>query len=220
MNETAARRNLKILGNSTMSGGSFLDVKVVGECEFHGDVDCGKLKLTGEAWVHGNLRMEKVKLTGECTVKGSIDGESLSGQGEVRAGSDLHIEEIKLAGSLSVAGDCEAEEIRVTGALQVEGVLNAENVELSLYGPSHAAEARAGSIAIKRKIGAALMHPGRPTFTAGLIEGDEVDLQGTQAGIVRGNRVIIGTDCNIDRVEYRESLEIHEKANVNYRIKL
>ncbi|MHA6533407.1 polymer-forming cytoskeletal protein [Paenibacillus sp. BAC0078] len=220
MNETAARRNLKVLGNSTMSGGSFLDVKVMGECRFNGNVDCQKLKLMGETSVHGNLRMEQMKLTGECIVKGRIDGESLSGQGEIRAGSDLRIEEIKLTGSLSVAGDCEAEEIRLTGALQVDGVLNAESVELSLFGPSRAAEARAGSITIKRKIGGSLMHPGRFSFSAGLIEGDEVELQGTQAGIVRGNRVIIGTDCDIDVVEYRQSLEIHENANVNYRIKL
>lgn len=220
MNETAERRNLKILGNSTMSGGSFLDVKVTGECRFNGDVDCGKLKLMGESWVDGNLQMEQMKLTGECTVKGGIDGESLRGQGEVRAGSDLHVEEIKFTGSISVAGDCDAENIHLTGTLQADGVLSAEKIELSLFSPSRAAEVRAGSLAIKRKIGGALMHPGRFSFTAGIIEGDKVEIQGTQAGTVRGNRVIIGKDCTIDTVEYRESLEIHENANVNYRIKL
>ena len=42
---------------------------------------------------------------------------------------------------------------------------------------------------------------------AGDIEGDDVDLEYTQADVVRGRRVRIGEGCSIGRVEYSESLD-------------
>ena len=41
----------------------------------------------------------------------------------------------------------------------------------------------------------------------GDIEGDDVDLEYTQADVVRGRRVRIGEGCSIGRVEYSESLD-------------
>ncbi len=222
MNETADRTNQKILGNSTSAGGRFLDVKVTGECTFNGDVDCRKLTLMGETKVNGSLVMENMKLTGECSVKGGIEGESLRGQGEIRAES-VHVEGIKFTGNLSVAGNCDAEEMQISGAVQVDGLLSAETLEISLYGPSRAAEVGGGSVKIKRSLGGALIRPGHPghlSFAAGLIEGDQVELQGTAAETVRGGRVVIGTGCEIGTVEYRDSLDIHSNAVVRNQVKV
>ena len=41
----------------------------------------------------------------------------------------------------------------------------------------------------------------------GDIEGDDVDLEYTEADVVRGRRVRIGEGCSIGRVEYSESLD-------------
>lgn len=222
MNETANRTNLKILGNSTSAGGRFLEVKVTGECTFHGDVDCRKLTLMGETKVGGSLVMESMKLTGECSVKGGIEGESLRGQGEIRAES-VHVEDIKFTGNLSVSGNCDAEDMQISGAVQIDGLLSAETLELSLFGPSRAAEVGGGSIKIKRSLGGALIRPGHHgqlRFAAGLIEGDHVDLQHTAADTVRGGRVVIGSGCEIGTVEYRDFLDIHPNAVVRNQVKV
>ncbi|MGN7761884.1 hypothetical protein [Paenibacillus sp. 22594] len=222
MNETEERTNLKVLGNSTSAGGDFLDVKVTGECTFNGDVDCRKFTLMGETEVNGSLVMESMKLTGECAVKGSIEGESMRGQGDIKAAS-IHVEGIKFTGNLSVSGDCDAEDMHISGAFQVDGLLSAETLEISLFGPSRAAEVGGGSIKIKRSLGGKLIRPGHPgslRFTAGLIEGDHVELQGTTAGTVRGGSVIIGTGCEIETVEYRDFLDIHRNATVRNQVKL
>ncbi|MNC40989.1 hypothetical protein D3C81_1673100 [compost metagenome] len=113
--------------------------------------------------------------------------------------------------------------MHISGALQIDGLLSAQTLEVSLFGPGMAAEIGGGRIKIKRSIGGVLIKPGqsgRLRFTAGLIEGDQVELQVTTAGTVRGGNVIIGTGCEIDTVEYSGSLDIHQNAIVRNQVKL
>lgn len=223
MIEAAARNPLKILGTTTSAGGYFGDVKVTGECQFTGDVDCLKLSLTGETAVAGSLRMDKMKITGEFAVEGILEGHSLRGQGEIKAAS-TRISQVDFNGNLEVLGDCEAEELRISGAIHVAGLLNAEQLEISLYGPSAAKEVGGSAITIKRSKAGLLMNLVKPNpkvmFTAGLIEGDRVDLNYTKAEVVRGDHVIIGAECEINTVEYSSTLELHKYANVKRQVKL
>jgi cytoskeletal protein CcmA (bactofilin family) len=211
------------MGTSASVGGYFQDVKVTGECKFTGDVDCLKFSQTGEITVDGNLRLQNMKITGECEVKGRIDGASLRGQGQLTAGGGLRIEDIKLTGGIMVTGDCEAEQLQLTGIIEVSGLLNAGNLELALFGPCRAEAVGGGSISIKRSLTGALLNTGqgkKMSFTAKLIEGDQIELQSTKAQMVRGRRVIIGTGCEIDTVEYRDLLEIHKSAVVRNPVKV
>ncbi|QSF43089.1 hypothetical protein [Paenibacillus tianjinensis] len=216
MNEMMNRSNLKVLGTSSSLGGYFLEIKVTGECKFAGDVDCQSLSLTGETAVSGSLRMEKLKMTGELSVKKRMEGGMLRGHGEVQAGS-VSARQLKFSGSLEVGGDCEAEELQVSGALRIKGLLSAETLQLTLYGPSSAAEVGGSTITVKRSKTKTLLHLGQGqdmVFTSGLIEGDYVELQNTYAGTVRGEKIIIGPGCVIQLVEYRDYLEIHKSATV------
>ena len=52
-----------------------------------------------------------------------------------------------------------------------------------------------------------LFHGSVSCAQVGDIEGDDVDLEYTQADVVRGRRVRIGEGCSIGRVEYSESLD-------------
>ncbi|OMF85213.1 hypothetical protein BK144_28525 [Paenibacillus sp. FSL R7-0273] len=222
MNDFAGRSNLKVLGTSSSLGGFFQDVKITGECRFNGDVDCQSLSITGENEVSGSLKTEKLKLTGELAVNGRLEAGTLRGQGDIKAGS-LCAEQLKLSGSLEVSGNCEAEELELSGTLQVKGLLSAEKIQLKLYGPGSAAEVGGGTITVKRSKTKALLLPGNHTemrFTAGLIEGDYIELQNTHADTVRGEKVIIGTGCVIQKVEYSSLLEIHKSALVKQQLKI
>jgi cytoskeletal protein CcmA (bactofilin family) len=215
--------NLNMVGTSTSGGGSFLNVKVTGECQFNDAVDCRKLSLTGNVRVDGDLRVEKLKVTGELVVAGLLEGQSLRGTGEVKADS-ARIEQIDFSGSLVVKGDCEAEQLQISGAAEVEGLLSAERLQINLYGPGKAREVGGGTIVIKQnKTGKLLkLIKGKQDviFRAGQIEGDTIELQCTVADTVRGGSVIIGPDCVIQTVEYRETLEIHKNATVKQQVKI
>ncbi|AJS59533.1 hypothetical protein [Paenibacillus sp. IHBB 10380] len=218
------RNDLRIIGTTTSVGGFYQNVSITGECQINGDVDCRRLSLTGEANVAGNLRVEDMKITGECMVNGSLDGLSLRGRGEIQTTSGLRIERIKFTGDLDVLGDCEAEELQLSGAVHVEGLLSADRLNINLFGPSHAREVGGSLIVIKHSKSGKLLNlmklKGKVLFETGLIEGDSVELQHTKANMVRGERVIIGTDCEIQTVEYRDTLEIHKSAIVKHQIKL
>ncbi len=53
-----------------------------------------------------------------------------------------------------------------------------------------------------------------------VIEADDIDIKGTKAELVSGQKVTIGDLCIIERAEYRESIKISEKAVVNEVIKI
>jgi len=53
-----------------------------------------------------------------------------------------------------------------------------------------------------------------------LIEGEEIDLQATKAGVVRGRNVVIGPGCEMERVEYSGSLMVAPEAKVGEQVKV
>ncbi|MFF2014454.1 polymer-forming cytoskeletal protein [Paenibacillus sp. NPDC058177] len=223
MSDNTTLNNLSMVGTSTSGGGSFLNVKVTGECQFNDTVDCRRLSLTGNVRVDGDLRLEKLKVTGELAVAGVLTGQSLRGTGEVKAAS-ARMEQIDFSGSLVIHGDCEAEQLEISGAAVVEGLLSAERLQINLYGAGQAREVGGGTIVIKQNKTGKLLNLIKAKqdviFRADLIEGDTIELQCTVADTVRGGSVIIGPDCVIQTVEYREKLEIHKNAMVKQQVKI
>jgi hypothetical protein len=46
------------------------------------------------------------------------------------------------------------------------------------------------------------------------IEGDDIYLEYVKAKVVRGNNIEIGPDCEIDLIEYKNTLKQHESSRV------
>lgn len=229
------RADLKIVGNGTSNGGTFNKVKIVGEGEINGDVDCRTLNCTGTLEVDGGLRIEVLKATGTIAVTGPMSGEELnltgnlsvcSGlkagkarlNGEIRIEGGIAGEDIGLFGSCELTGNCQAERLRIKGALQTQGTINAEQVELAMFGRSQAGEIVGGQIRIAP-------HPtwkwvslfkswGTPELQATVIEGDVIRLENTVADIVRGGDVSIGPGCRIRLVEYTKHYHQDPHAEV------
>ncbi|MDU4695549.1 MAG: hypothetical protein E6Y08_07020 [Paenibacillus sp.] len=235
------RADLKIVGNGTSNGGIFNKVKVVGEGEINGDVDCLTLNCTGTLEVDGGLRIEVLKATGTIAVTGPMSGEELnltgnlsvrSGlkagkarlNGEIRIEGGIAGEDIGLFGSCELTGNCQAERLRIKGALQTQGTINAEQVELAMFGRSQAGEIVGGQIRIAPhptwKWGSLFKSWGTPELQATVIEGDVIRLENTVADIVRGGDVSIGPGCRIRLVEYTKhyhqdpNAEVGEHLNV------
>lgn len=218
------RNDLKMIGESTSAGGRFRNVSVIGECVLTGEVDCVKLSCTGEMIVNGSLKTEELKLTGECAVKGQLDAGTVRGRGEIEVSSGLRGENIKFTGNINVQGDCEMGTFEMFGGFDVKGLLSADWLEIKMYGPCQAREIGGAKLRVKRSKPAVLLRLIKPISAAvlstDLIEGDAVHLEFTTSGIVRGNSVIIGPGCKIERVEYRDTLVVHKSAIVKERIKL
>lgn len=223
MNESALP-NLRLVGTSSAAGGRYDRVKITGECRVSGDLACRRLGAMGNVWVEGALTSEDMSVTGVAEIKGSLRAGTVRGRGELRFENAARVGKVDFTGNLTVRGDMEADRFLLTGACAVDGLLNADLLEIRLYGLCRAREIGGESIAVKRSGVSRLMglvNIGGPVLlTADVIEGDSVDLSCTEAGVVRGNHVVIGPDCVIGKVEYRESLKVHKNAVVEERIRV
>jgi len=211
-----------MIGTTTSMGGKFRHVKLTGESVLEGDIDCIKLANIGEVVVKGNLRTNMLKVTGECEVQGSMEALIVRGRGELTVSSGVRGENIKFIGNIKAGEDCEAGAVDIGGGFAIDGLLSADTLDVKMYGPCSAREIGGTLLRVRRSRATRLLQLFKSNdnalLTTDQIEGDKVELEHTIAAVVRGNQVSIGAGCHIERVEYRDTLNIHKSAVVKIRI--
>ncbi|USB32811.1 hypothetical protein [Paenibacillus sp. YPG26] len=230
------RPDVKIVGSGGSAGGRVGKLSIVGEAELNGDVDALSFKCTGNAVVYGKVKTGSLKLTGELSIKGSLEGEKLNMTGKLHVGGESESQSVKMRGKTVTEGQkngeqmelsgyntdssgCQAEEFRLHGSVHMDGMLNAEKVEIKLFGDSRIKEIGGGQIRIKPSGGVwamlGMFNTGGPRqLSVDCIEGDVIELENTEAGLVRGSRVTIGPGCKIGLVEYIESFHQDDSSRI------
>jgi len=216
--------DLKINGQSSAAGGNYNDLIVNGEGRITGDLDCIKLKINGQCDINGNVKAVSVEVNGSNSIKGNLEAEIAKIYGSADIDGNVSVDKAETYGSISINGDCNAEVFKIEGTFAIEGLLNAGELELSLYGSSKAREIGGENITVKRKgksgfLGLKRMMQGKE-LTVDTIEGDDIYLENTQAKVVRGNNIEIGPGCEIELVEYKNSLKQDDKADISTHTKI
>lgn len=227
-NEHGVRRDLTITGEGSLGGGAYGRVRIRGEGELHGDVDCEALCVLGNCRAEGRVDARVVDVTGTLEVAGGARGGRVLGRGVItvhdacewelvryRGVLTVHgacrVDRLDVRGELTVEGDLTAETCEVWGVITVDGLVNAETLELVLFGPSRAGEIGGGTVTVRPN---RVPFAGDGELMVDVVEGDQVSLYRTTAKVVRGGRVTIGRGCRVDVVEYRESYEADLRAEV------
>lgn len=237
-------QDIKISGSGTASGGKYNDIKISGSGHINGDVECNNFKTSGSSKMEGNIKSKLISVSGsvhitgnteseEIKVSGSIkiDGDAKSAKVNISGGADfdgnLHAEEIDVSGGIKIKNDCEAELFKARGGFSIGGLLNAENVDIRHDGRCTVKEIGGEHIEIKLGNGFNLfskvvkyLFSDVGMLETASIEGDDIYLEGTEAKVVRGNKITIGRDCRIGRVEYKDSLNLQDNAVVKEQVKL
>ena len=238
--ENQNRNDLKINGSGNTTGGMFNYVVVNGVGDINGDVDCISFKTNGASSLNGNLKSKSVKVNGSSSVKGNIDSEeikingSADFKGMVEAKeSNIH-GELNLTGNISsvimdlrgwmkVSGDCNAETFSCQGGFSIVGMLSADDINIKLHAPCRVKEIGGEKITVEMGRGFAFKKFIKTIFpswdinrklTADVIEGDDIELEATNAKVVRGNNIVIGDGCEIDLVEYKNSFNMNKNSTV------
>lgn len=221
--EQVHQGNMSIVGNGSIASGTYNKVKIIGECEVLGELHCETFNCTGTCTIFGPVRAGYFKQQGEVKVKGGWSGGELKGMGELTVDGPVRGRVIHVMGQLK-ARSVEAESLTVKGVLALAELVNAEQVELRLYGPSTVKEIGGGRIDVRRSRWMAIKDlvasQKHTELTVSVIEGDDVYLEHTRADVVRGNRIHIGTGCQIGRVEYTQSLHVARHAVIHSEIQL
>ncbi|MFI5144671.1 MAG: polymer-forming cytoskeletal protein [Ignavibacteria bacterium] len=238
--ETQSRHDLKINGAGNTAGGKFNDVIINGVGDINGDVECINFKANGASSIIGNLNSKAAKINGSTSIRGDLTSDELKVNGsaeingaievkeskingEVKLNGNMKAESVELHGWMKISGDCNAESFVSSGGFSITGMLNADDIEIKLHGPCKAKEIGGEKISVKKGNEFTLKKIIKSIFTswdlngklsADLIEGDDIELEATKAKIVRGKNVTIGSDCEIELVEYKNSFNQTSKDGV------
>jgi cytoskeletal protein CcmA (bactofilin family) len=221
--ELKKRGDLTINGFGASNGGQFNNVILNGKGTVNTDIECQDFECNGTGSVKGNLHSKKAKISGNAKFGGSITSTSLMIEGRAKIennvnaknvkvsghasiGGSLKGEEVKIKGRINVGEDCEAEIFKSECQFTVGGLLNADKVDVKIYGECRAQEIGGQSIMVRTKgisfIGQLLKTFIPTVLETDLIEGDHIEIENTNAKVVRGNNVTIGANCKIGLVEY------------------
>lgn len=240
--ENTASGDLSISGSGTVSGGTYRTVTISGSGKVQGDISCGSMEISGSGKIFGNVDAKSLRISGSGVIHGStntavftVNGSSRLGKnvtarefqvnGTARIRGSLHGETTRSYGILNIEGDIETEVLTVEGQLSVDGLCSAEQIDLKLNGGSSVIkEIGCSALEVRRKSFAGLLSQlfgsiRRTALTAETIEGDEIFLEDTVAKTVRGNRVVIGEGCHIDKIFYKQSYQCAEHSKVGAAIK-
>ncbi|MCD9023883.1 hypothetical protein [Cohnella silvisoli] len=224
--DQSIKPDLVINGVSSAWGGEYGKVKIDGVGTVQSNISSVTFDANGMTKIKGDLISEELDSDGLMKVEGHLSAGKSIIDGHMTVKGSLRGEQLKLNGVLNVGGDCEIEVFDAEGAFVVKGLLNAGRMNVRLHGRGKAREIGVEFIQVRQASKSAWSRLWRwmlPKFTPELhavaIEGDDIDLEYTEADVVRGNRVIIGKGCNIGKVEYRSELKVHPSAKVGKGVK-
>lgn len=213
----------KCNGSAHIEGNIKADTaKVNGSSHIEGNMETGEMTINGSTDIDGNLTCSEVKIQGSSTVKGNLKGKEIIVRGSASIKGNVSGDEVDVKGQVKIGGDCEAESFKARGNFKINGLLNAGSIDIELYRLCEAKEIGGENIIVKKNTDVSGFKKlikffiGQQTdqLTAEVIEGDHVYLEYTHAKVVRGNTIEIGPGCVIDRIEYKQSLELDENAKI------
>lgn len=232
--------DLIINGVGSSNGGVFDQVLISGKGTVNTAIQCTYFKCSGTGMVYSDINSEKAKISGSAKISGNVSSRDfvIEGRAAIHGNTNVHKldvkgrgsfdghvkgEEIKAKGSIVIDGNCEAEIFKAEGHFVVGGLLSAEKIEIVTASSCKATEIGGGTIRVKQKSNFLrdLLKPVFPIrLETELIEGDRIELENTKAKMVRGNHIIIGENCEIDCVEYKESFRVEKNGHVKENIQL
>jgi len=231
--------DMKIAGSGSITPGEYENIRVSGSGKICGPVRCRSLHASGSVFAEGDIFCEEeIHVSGSGRFRGTLQAGEFRAAGSAHVDGDLIVTGeakaagsfrcdggiragvLHLAGGIRVEKDAEAEEARISGAFRCGGLLNAERVELRTDGGMDIGSIGGSVIRVQwESRGFNLRNLVRKncegTVTVrGAVEGDDILLECVTAPRVSGRTVVIGEGCNIDLVQYSETVEISPDARV------
>ncbi|MDF2557526.1 MAG: hypothetical protein K0R71_1354 [Bacillales bacterium] len=231
-------KNLIINGSSSTNGGDFDKVSIRGEGTIYGDVKADVVNIYGQGTFRDNVSIKKMKVMGQTDIYGGINADLLKvyGQldiskmskvkhlkvrGEVKFFNHLYGERIDNKGSLKVNGNVTCDQFLSKGECKIDGLLSAEEINVKLlFSTSRITEIGGGTVSVNRHnfpYGINFRSK-RAHLVTTVVEADDIYLEYTTAKVVRGNNIKIGPGCDIELIEYRDSIHVSPASTVHSEI--
>ncbi|PDZ13205.1 hypothetical protein CON70_02010 [Bacillus pseudomycoides] len=193
-------------------------VGIKGAASFKEDVQATKFSVVGDCVIRGSLIAKSFSNSGACKIEGVSQINEMKNTGSCKLGQ-IQAKHIHSSGTLSVKGDVRAEEIfTLQGAVRVHGNLQAKQIEIEFIAPSELQDVEGDRIVIgpsRKFVSLTSFIPGmKKRIACKIIKGNDITLSKTEALLVSGHHIKIGSHCNVDEVEYSGTLDVAPSASV------
>jgi cytoskeletal protein CcmA (bactofilin family) len=227
-----AANDLKISGSGQINGGEYNKVSISGSAKVNGDVKAQEIRNSGSLDAVGNISSKLVHSSGSLKIDGNLEGDLVESSGSLKVTGKMQVKDLEASGSVNgdilqgetvnVSGgfkflkDITVKSFSSSGGLDIGGTLNADKIRISISGDSKIGSIKGKSIEIKRVLDIIFRNS---RLNTDRIEGDEVAVENVNAKFVKGRTVKIGPNCNIDAVEYKETISVDSGAKVGKQVK-
>lgn len=220
-----------LIGMPKIKDGEYKNLSTMGVPRFLGNITVSKLLTVGINSIIGRLKCEEIECMGITRVKEKLEIHSIKNVGRCRFTNVLDSYKVENIGFLYAQEGIETEFFESTGGFKVNGLLNAGEIKIDINLPSSAEEIGGDHICIKQENRAWKFNLinrllfwnwsiKKPVLKCAAIEGTDISLEYTYAGLVRGNKVRIGPGCKIKQVEYADELHTDTKSSINNIVRL
>jgi cytoskeletal protein CcmA (bactofilin family) len=201
----------KCAGSGTVEGDLLADeAHISGVCVIEGRCVGQEFHASGRAEIGMDVEVDEFHVAGKATVGGDVRARDFNVSGSAKiGGSILDAEDVVLTGAVTVGGWVKTHDFSSRGKFEIGGGIEAEEVDIRLAGSSKVPVIKAREIEVRR-------HEPHGELTVDTIDGQEIYLDSTRAGLVRGHSVRVGPFCSVHTVE-AEELEVHETSTVKER---
>jgi len=198
--------------------------------------ECDVSMNSGKDNKNENYDESKLNPNGGSIFKGCMKADTFENLCDFHMNFDYHFKNVLSIDPLHAIGVLECEELYSFGILDMEGV-NADTIYIHPYAESKLQQVMGSDIRITEVfpmdetfkmlpksadlslyIKAAVAPAGMMQIES--IEGDTIILDHVQAKVVSGEHVTIGDCCIIDRVEYKGSIQVSQKAAVKEMVQI
>jgi cytoskeletal protein CcmA (bactofilin family) len=229
-------KELKTAGSCRVAGDVQAErMRTAGSCVIEGDVHADEVRIAGTQTVEGTLKAKEITSAGSLKVTEDVEAEKFLSRGGFEIGGLLSAEEIKIelgGGKVSEIGGTRIE-VRQRGRSfwgwrrqpRVHVQIGRDLEDLGETLESVFEDLGRIGEEVERAVGESLGYAFGwshrwGSLEADTIEGDEIFLENTKARVVRGKKIQIGEGCEIESVEYSESLEVAPGAHVKHQTKV
>jgi len=224
--------NLNVYSNSKILGGTYDNIRIFGSAEINGELIVSNMDVYGSTKFNFKSEIDALNVFGSCDFKAYVAVKNMDIKGTCSFDSQVKVDFLKVYGSVdfkenishakevNIYGNVdvkllEADKIVITGVIKCTEQLNCETVDISSISGSTIKEIVGTTINIKPKLNTKTIEPIHiEPIHIEIIDGDNIYLEYVHAKVVRGNKVVIGPHCNIDKVEYKETVSISSDSNV------
>lgn len=217
--------NMSISGAGRIAPGEYENIRISGSGKLCGLIRCVSLHTAGACKGESLDCSGQTKAAGSCSFSGDVFSNKLQCSGSFSCGGNLRTNSLSICGGASVKGDITTETATIIGAIKCKGLLNAETIRIKSDGFCHIGSIGGSNVQIRPENSSSILL--RMPLLARLfrkkwqtiqienhIEADVIEILNVSAPRVSGRIVSIGEGCQIDLVQYSETVEISPKANV------